>query len=95
MSEQHWAGYCPQCQQSRRFVREVSEPPHVVPGLLTLLCCGVWSIVWLIDCLSRQPAPWQCPPVRELARFSAGRREPLRRIQRQLRQSSSTIPLYR
>jgi len=60
-SRQEQTGYpCPQCRQSRLFVRTINEANHLAHGLVTLFLCGLWFPIWLMAILSQSVSDWRC-----------------------------------
>ena len=57
MTQQQNQFYCNRCGRMTLHTRNTNEAPHILHLLMTLLCLGLWLIVWFLDVLIRSAQP--------------------------------------
>lgn len=48
MGQVHSQFHCNRCGRVTLHVGDVYSPPHMLHGLLTFFCCGLWAPIWVL-----------------------------------------------
>src|SRR4051812_25822470 len=62
MALEHAQYHCCRCNRPTLHVRTTRDVPHVLHLLMTVLCFGVWAIVWVLDVITNgsNAPPFRC-----------------------------------